>query len=204
MPLLRLDDAETITQRERRDVVIVVAGPDLTVTWSRYAQGERGPDPHVHREHTDAFYVLEGALTFEVGPGGERVRLPADGFLAVPPNVVHSFANDGTTDARWLNMHAPDEGFADYMRAARDGVAASWDSFDAPADGGLPAVGVIVSGPGAGERLASGVLLKGGQPELSVAEWAADAPGLPDDPCYELAGGRVLQMRAGSGTIVVK
>ena len=28
---------------------------DLAITWSRYAMGERGPDLHVHREHTDAF-----------------------------------------------------------------------------------------------------------------------------------------------------
>jgi Cupin domain len=152
---------------------------------------------HVHREHTDAFYVLEGALTFMVGPAAERVRVPAGGFAAVPPNVVHTYVNDGTAEARWLNMHAPDKGFADYLRAARDGIAASFDSFDPPADGGLPAGDVIVTGPGEGERLGSGVLLKGAHPALSVAEWTAGERGLPDDPCYELEGGRVLQMRAG-------
>ena len=200
MPLLRLDAGETITRREERDVVILTDRPELTVTWSRYVPAEPGPDLHVHREHTDAFYVLEGALTFIVGPEAERVSVPAGGLVAVPPNVVHTYVNDGTAEARWLNMHAPDKGFADYLRGARDGVAASFDSFDPPADGGLPAAGVVMTGPGDGERLSSGgrvMLLKLALPELSVAEWAADERGLPDDPCYELEGGRVLQLRAG-------
>ena len=34
------------------------------MTESIYGPGERGPDLHVHREHTDAWLVLEGALTF--------------------------------------------------------------------------------------------------------------------------------------------
>jgi quercetin dioxygenase-like cupin family protein len=54
----------------------------------------RWPDPHVHREHTDAFYVLEGELTFAVGPAAERIGVAAGGFVAVPPGVVHSFANE--------------------------------------------------------------------------------------------------------------
>jgi quercetin dioxygenase-like cupin family protein len=193
MPLLRLDDGETITQRERRDVVILGERPDLTITWSRYAAGEPGPDRHVHREHIDAFYVLEGELTFLVGPAAERVRVPAGGFVAVPPNLVHTYVNDGTAEARWLNMHAPDTGFADYLRALRDGTHAVFDSFDPPADGGLPAGAAIVTGPGEGERVASG-LLKGALPELCVAERPLGAAG--DDDCFELGGGRVLHVRA--------
>jgi quercetin dioxygenase-like cupin family protein len=198
-----VEEGETITQRERRDVVILAERPDVTITWSRYAAGDRGPDPHVHREHTDAFYVLEGELTFEVGPEAERVRVPAGGFVAVPANVVHTYVNDATADSRWLNMHAPEKGFADYLRALRDETDAVFDSFDPPADGGLPAAGVIVCGPGEGERVVSGdgvVLIKAGLPELSVAEWALDGRGLPDggplDAFYELEPGRVLHVRA--------
>ena len=57
--------------------------------------GERGAEPHVHREHTDAFYVLEGELTFRIGPDLEPVTAPAGTFVAVPPNVIHGFDNDG-------------------------------------------------------------------------------------------------------------
>src|SRR5262245_38155529 len=122
--------AETITDRAERRIVMLAARDELTVTWTRYAPGERGPDLHVHREHTDAFYVLDGELTFELGPGGvERVRVPRGGFVAVPPNVAHSFVNEGGADAFFLNFHAPDKGFAASMRARRDGGDEPWDSF---------------------------------------------------------------------------
>ena len=49
--------------------------PALDATWSRYDAGERGPDPHVHHEHVDAFYVVEGELEFLVG--SELMRAPA-------------------------------------------------------------------------------------------------------------------------------
>jgi mannose-6-phosphate isomerase-like protein (cupin superfamily) len=190
--LVPLADGETITKKERRDVVILAEHPAITITWSRYAAGEAGPDLHVHREHTDAFYVLEGDLTFAVGPGAERITVGAAGFVAVPPNVAHSFLNDSTADASWLNLHTPDTGFADYLRAARDGAVTSFDSFDPPADGGLPATGVIVTGPGEGERPESGnrgVVLKGVLPELCVAEFAFDGPF--DGPDLHLHDGKV-------------
>jgi uncharacterized cupin superfamily protein len=67
--LRRVGDGETITDQARREVVILAELHELTITWSRYGPGESGPDLHVHREHADAFYVLEGELTFAVGPG---------------------------------------------------------------------------------------------------------------------------------------
>jgi quercetin dioxygenase-like cupin family protein len=137
-------DGETIADAEHRAVVLISASDELTVTWSLYGAGQRGPGLHVHREHTDAFYVLTGDLTFEVGPAAERVRAPAGTFVAVPPNVVHTFVNDSSAAATWLNFHAPDKGFAAYLRAARDGIEAAWDSFDPPVDGGRPAAEVVV------------------------------------------------------------
>lgn len=130
---------ETITDREGRELRLLVAGSDLTVTWSRYAAGERGADLHVHREHVDAFYVIAGELTFRLGPAGERLSLEAGGFVSIPPGVVHGFDNDSNADVEYLNFHAPDAGFAGYLRAARDGRNAAFDSFDPPEDGGRPA-----------------------------------------------------------------
>ena len=173
---LRVADGETIAAQERREVVVLAECDELTITWSRYAAGEPGTDLHVHREHTDAFYVLEGELSIAVGPAGKRLGVPAGGFVAVPPGLAHGFANESDGETRWLNMHAPDRGFANYLRGLRDGTAAAFDSFDPPADGGLPTSAAIVSGPGQGERLASGVLLKAVVPELCVAEWAPDGP----------------------------
>jgi len=137
-------------------VVLLAERKLLTMTWSRYAAGEQGPDLHVHREHTDAFYVLDGELTFTVGPGAERIRVPAGGFVAVPPHVVHTFANEGTAEARYLNLHAPDKGFAAFLRSRRSGGDASFDSFDPPPDGGLPSAAAIVAGPARASALCPG------------------------------------------------
>jgi quercetin dioxygenase-like cupin family protein len=149
-------EGETISDRDARNVVILHAGDAVTVTWSRYSGGERGPELHLHREHTDAFYVLTGALRFALGPRGERVaRAPAGTLVSAPPGVAHSFMNAETSDTTWLNVHTPDAGFAAYMRGARDGHALPFDSFDVPAetrgDGGLPAAEAVVVAPGAGE-----------------------------------------------------
>ena len=137
-------DGETITNQPRRELVILSERPELTVTWTRYGPGERGPDLHVHLEHTDAFHVLDGELTFGLGAQGRPITVGAGGFVSVPPGVPHSFRNDSGADARWLNLHAPDAGFAAYLRAQRDGTHTDFDSFDVPADGGLPADAVII------------------------------------------------------------
>jgi quercetin dioxygenase-like cupin family protein len=135
---------DTITERDERDVILLVARDEVSMTWSRYGPGERGPDPHVHREHTDSFYVLEGELIFELGPELERVTVAAGGFVAAPPNLVHAFSSAAETEARFINVHAPDGGFAAYMRGRRDGLDVGFDSFDPPADGGLPATAATV------------------------------------------------------------
>jgi mannose-6-phosphate isomerase-like protein (cupin superfamily) len=171
---------ETITDRPQRHVVILAEREEISILRYRLAPGERGPEPHVHHEHTDAFYVLEGELTFPLGPEGEPVRVPAGGLVAAPPNLVHTFVNEGSTDARFLNIHAPDGRFAAYMRGRRDrDENASFDSFDPPEDGGLPLSEGIVSGPDEGERLTSRnrvAYLKGVLSDICFAEFIFDGP----------------------------
>ena len=106
-----------------RELTVLVARDDLSITRASCAAGTRVTSPHVHHEHTDAFYVLEGELTFELGPDADSVTVPAGEFVAVPPNVVHSFRNAGEQPARWLTIHAPDCGFAAFVR----GIATDWD-----------------------------------------------------------------------------
>lgn len=154
-------DGETISDRAERTVVILHAEPAVTVTWSRYVPGEPGPGLHLHREHTDAFYVLSGALSFVLGPGGERaVRATAGTFVSAPPGVAHSFVNaqDEEGEVTWLNIHTPDAHFAAFLRASRDGRDDPFDSFDVPGetggDGGLPATDAVVVAPGADQGMA--------------------------------------------------
>jgi quercetin dioxygenase-like cupin family protein len=198
--LLRREGAEAITARATREVVLLADDAAMSITWSRYGAGERGPDLHVHREHLDAFYVLEGELTFAVGPAGERLRVGPGGFVAVPPDVAHGFANESAADACWLNFHAPDKGFAQYLRDARDGRSGAFDSFDPPPDGGLPADGIVVSRAGEGDALTVAgvpVLVRAVLPALAVAEWTQAPPDpRPGDRHWALDGRRVLSLGA--------
>src|SRR6266516_6660172 len=108
---LAADDGEAVSDRAERTVRSLCEHPLLDVTWSRYEAGEPGPDPHVHHQHVDAFYVVEGELKFGVGPAVAPVKAPAGTFVAVPPNVVHTFAHASDGPARWINFHAPRTGF---------------------------------------------------------------------------------------------
>ena len=134
-----ITNGEAILQREKREISMLVAREDVTITRARYSPGEQVAGPHVHHEHTDAFYVLEGELTFEIGREAETVAVSSGGFVAAPPGLAHSVRNDGDRHARWLTIHARDGGFAAFMRGVRDGVEVDWDTFAVPSDGGLPA-----------------------------------------------------------------
>jgi quercetin dioxygenase-like cupin family protein len=136
---------EIVVQSEERDICILVAREGLTLTRGRYAAGERVAGPHVHHAHTDAFYVLEGELTFEIGRERETITVCAGGFVSVPPGVAHALRNAGDRPARWLTIHAPDGGFAAFMRGIRDGVEVEWDFAAVPIDGGLPASAAVFS-----------------------------------------------------------
>jgi quercetin dioxygenase-like cupin family protein len=129
---------------------IKVGRPELVLTESVYEAGQRGPDPHVHHDHVDSFWVLEGELLLEIGPDLEPRALAAGGFALVPPDVLHSFHNPGPGDARFLNLHAPGVGFEVYLRS---GFTAPFDQHYMPAGTGRPAAEVILLAPGEGELL---------------------------------------------------
>ncbi len=153
-----------ITERAARTLQLKAGIDAIAVTETRYERGERGPDAHVHRRHTDAFYVLEGTMLYELGPDRAAVQAPAGSFIAAPPGVLHSFRNDGPGRARFLNFHAPSERFHDHLRGMRAGEDTSWfDQYDPPRDGGRPLSDAVVCGPDAGERIdvaSSSVVLK--------------------------------------------
>jgi mannose-6-phosphate isomerase-like protein (cupin superfamily) len=131
---------EIIGESAERRVAIVCDHDALHVTHSRYGPHRDGADLHVHRRHTDVFYVLDGELTVRLGPEDQQVRVASGTLVRVPPLVVHGFRNAGHDDVAYLNLHAPGARFADYLRALRDGVAApsDYDQEDPPADGGAP------------------------------------------------------------------
>ena len=62
-------------------------------------------EAHVHDEEDDAFYILEGELTFITDDGD--LAAPAGTFVLVPPGVRHGLRNDTDAPVRILNIHAP-------------------------------------------------------------------------------------------------
>jgi mannose-6-phosphate isomerase-like protein (cupin superfamily) len=78
--------------------------PRFTLGIIEIAPG-RELEPHVHAEEDDAFYIVEGQLTFVFGD--EATTASPGTFVLVPPGVTHGFRNAGTTPVRMLNIHAP-------------------------------------------------------------------------------------------------
>jgi mannose-6-phosphate isomerase-like protein (cupin superfamily) len=62
-------------------------------------------EQHVHGDEDDAFYIVEGEMTFTNGE--EEAIAPPGTFVLVPPGVEHGFRNDGEVPVRMLNIHAP-------------------------------------------------------------------------------------------------
>src|SRR2546423_14960685 len=93
--LLGPGEGETTTDRAERTLRILCELEQLIVTWFRYEPGEEGPDPHVHRQHTDAFYVLEGKVDFGLAPRVTRIAGGPETFPPPPPNPVSPRRNPG-------------------------------------------------------------------------------------------------------------
>jgi mannose-6-phosphate isomerase-like protein (cupin superfamily) len=75
--------------------------------------GADGPPLHMHREHQEAFYVVEGTVTFTVAE--EEVEAPVGSFLMIPAGTMHTFANRAERPARCVNAYVPG-GFEQYFR----------------------------------------------------------------------------------------
>ena len=80
--------------------------------------GSRRPRPHIHRNHEEAFYVLEGELTVRVGP--RKITAPAGSFVVVPRGVVHQPSNPGTQPTRVLLIFSP-SGMDHFFEEAAEG-----------------------------------------------------------------------------------
>ena len=168
--LLAPGEGETTADRPERTLRILCDFEQLIVSWFRYEPGEEGPEPHIHRQHSDAFYVLEGEVDFGLGPDVKRLTGDPGTLAAAPPNVVHTFRNSSDATAIFLNIHAPSMGFGDVLRGrGRE----HFDQFDPPEDGGRPFGDAIFLRAGEGELVeheTTSHLIKAELPELSLFE----------------------------------
>lgn len=173
--LIAAGEGEIIGDLPDRRVEILSDHETVHATLSRFAPGRDGAELHVHRSHVDLFYVLEGELTLRLGTAGETVVVPAGTLARVPPGVVHGFGNESDADMRYLNLHAPGMGFADYMRGLREGRAVPYDQHEPPEDGGEPTSGAVLSRP---EPLDESAALLVDLDVIAIAE-LVHAPGAP-------------------------
>jgi quercetin dioxygenase-like cupin family protein len=97
------------------------SGGAVSVIESVASRGFAGPPLHLH-DFDEAFYVIEGELTFQLE---DRVFAAGPGELAFAPrNVPHTFANRSDADARYVLVCTP-AGFERYfarMAAEQEGV----------------------------------------------------------------------------------
>jgi quercetin dioxygenase-like cupin family protein len=189
-------EGEVIGDAPDRRVEILSDDDSLHATWSRFGPRRRGANLHIHHHHSDLFYVLAGELTVKLGPDGDETVAPVGTLVRIPPLVVHGFRNGSDAEVRYLNFHAPGQGFADYMRGLSD-----FDQAEPPEDGGRP-----VSEAG----LTSGGDVLCEAEEIAVAERRDGDGGLHVhrehvESLYVLEGELVLtaggrEIRAGEGT----
>ena len=63
------------------------------------------PPPHVHHGEDEAFYILEGRLTFTCG--AHTFVAPPGAFVYLPRGIVHGFTVADEQPARLLQLNTP-------------------------------------------------------------------------------------------------
>jgi quercetin dioxygenase-like cupin family protein len=75
------------------------------------------PPMHVHHAEDEAFYVLEGELTFQCGD--RTARATAGSFVFLPRGVPHGFVVESDTPVRMLTLLVPGGGERIFVEAGR-------------------------------------------------------------------------------------
>jgi mannose-6-phosphate isomerase-like protein (cupin superfamily) len=85
--------------------VAAQTGGDFSLMERTLPPGGRRPPAHRHVNCSEAFFVLDGQISFAVD-GRDLTGGPGD-FLLVPRGAAHTFGNEGAEPARLLVLHAP-------------------------------------------------------------------------------------------------
>jgi len=99
-------------------------GGDFSLMERSVPPGARTPPPHRHVNCSEAFFVLEGTITFRLDDA--ELTGGAGDFLLVPRGAAHTFGNQGEATARLLVLHAP------AMDAYFEELHELWSSGQAP------------------------------------------------------------------------
>ncbi len=79
-----------------------------------YATKEGEVPWHIHHREDEAFYIIEGEMTFYIGEKIKKCR-PGD-FIFAPKDIPHMYTVDTPGHARILMTFSP-AGFEDFVRA---------------------------------------------------------------------------------------
>jgi mannose-6-phosphate isomerase-like protein (cupin superfamily) len=85
--------------------VAAQTGGDFSLMERTLPPRGRRPLPHRHVNCSEAFFVLNGTVTFVLE--GTELTCREDDFLLVPRGAAHTFGNDADETARLLVLHAP-------------------------------------------------------------------------------------------------
>lgn len=126
--VLEPDGGRVVTLGDAATVTLKAVGGETGGTMSVYEcvvpPGTAGPPEHYHRAWDEAFYVLEGTMSFLVG---DRTHAASAGsFVFIPRGVTHTFWNEGGVPARQLTVFTP-AGIEDYFDAVSGVIAAGGD-----------------------------------------------------------------------------
>jgi quercetin dioxygenase-like cupin family protein len=95
--------------------------------------GVQGPPPHFHKDESEFFFIVKGAL--DVMRDGEWSRAATGSFVELPPKTVHTFVNKTDEDVVWITGWRP-KGFQKFF--SDFGVAS--DAHDARAKSVSPGI----------------------------------------------------------------
>jgi mannose-6-phosphate isomerase-like protein (cupin superfamily) len=116
------DEGKVIPNPVRGRMVVKVRDADTGGSFSVHDNvipaGSPGPLPHLHRDHEETFYVLEGELTVRVGE--RTITAPVGSFVVIPRGVVHQPSNPGTEPTRVLLFFSP-AGMEHFFEEAAEG-----------------------------------------------------------------------------------
>lgn len=73
--------------------------------WEAIVPPGGGPPPHIHSREEEAFFVIEGEITFQVGD--KRIVAKAGAFANMPVGTAHSFRNESEQQAKMIITVAP-------------------------------------------------------------------------------------------------
>ena len=112
-----VDESQQITRGPRDGKCFGVVGHKYRLLATGDETGDRytlieavvppgdGPPPHEHANEDEAFYVIDGTVTFMVGE--QETEATPGTFILVPRGTVHSFRNPGPETARLIFQCTP-------------------------------------------------------------------------------------------------